>query len=343
MEKENTQATQQGQQGAGTDTEGREDLLQVPSLWEYFCERTVADVRQSYKGSAPAAPVSIIVATFLCAIFFLLMGSPIFYIFLAILLAEAVWLVFVRSTGGRRNLDSDLRGVDVGKFPQQLRPQIVKRLRWWNFLIVPYEWTHNSRIFDVRENMRVRMEELDKEVAFWRAPEGAAKREEQARIARIAEERKKEQQQKLKLLQLRGVNVIGLNDAETVEVESKSESYSDPELLAKQIRNADQRDQHLFRIRKIPDPLERSLEERVFFAALIYKCDKIIAMLDQIEEFNPALENITADNLDESVRQVINTLEQRRSLVLQVNQISPKKVLPLFTFDYGFASRNASE
>lgn len=342
MENDTSANAQNGPAGASLDAESRDDLLQVVSLWEYFCERTAADLRRMYQGKTTGAPLSIIVITLACAIIFIVMNNSLAYIFIALFLAALIWWAFVRSTGGRHNLEADLQELENGKFPQLMRPQIVKRLRWWNFLIVPYEWTHNSRIFDVREHMRGRMEELDKEVEFWKSSEGVAKREEKLRVAQMADERKKEQRQKLKLLQSRGVNVTGLDEEEQT-TENKRESFSDPEILAKLIRNPDQRDLHLLRIRRINDPLERALEERVFFAALIFKCDKIITMLDQIEEFNPSLENITADNLDDSVRKVINILEQRRSLVIQVNQISPKKVLPLFTFDYGFTTRAAND
>ena len=320
--------------------ESRDDLLQVPSLWEYLCERTSADARSWFSSKSSPPPWSTIIACVLLSVIFLAWGSALAFVFIGLVLAQVVWLIFVKSTNSKYSLDKVLRDINSGVFPQELREYIVKRLRWWNSLLVPMEWTHNSRIYDVRERLILRVEELGQEVQYWQSAQGISKREERSKQEAVADERRREQQQKLKLLQSRGVNVTGLDEDSAAEVKTqRRESYSDPEMLAKLIRNSEQRDAHLARIRALGDPLERALEERVFIAAILSKAEKITALLDQIEQLQPHIETIKADNLDSSVKNIIGILEQRRTRVIPVIQISPKRVMPLFTFDFGTSER----
>lgn len=323
--------------GCGAET--RDDLLQAANLWEYFCQRTSADVVNKYKSRENPMPFSFVIITVIVTVFMTALKKELIFIGIAALLAEIVWMAFSRSGSG---VDSILRGIESGTFPREIRESVVGRLRWWSMLIVPQDWTTNSRLYEMRDHMKQRLKELDKDIEYWQSAEGMAAREEGRKQAAQADVRKREQQQKLKLLQSRGVNVTGLDDEEK-PVEEKRESYADPEALAFAIRNAEQRDYHLMRIRKIREPLERCLEDRVFLTAMLIKSEKIITLLDQLKALEPSLEAVTAENLDGVVREVIHLLEQRRALVIELNRIPPKKVLPLFMFDYGVSSRLSGE
>ncbi len=136
--------------------------------------------------------------------------------------------------------------VKDGVFPVDLKDSIIRRLRWWSVVIVPNEWTKNSKIFGVRTKLIKRLQELESELEYWSSADGVEK------LAKIHEDeeaikiRQEEYNKKLSLLKSRGVNV---REFETGKDDSLpiTERYSDPAVLAKRIRGKADCDRQLMR------------------------------------------------------------------------------------------------
>ncbi len=320
-------------------SENRSDLMQVASLWEYFCERTAADAKNWYKDKTSAPPLAMIIACAVATIFLMAMKSQVAFVFGALTVAQLFWYILVKSANNSKNLAEALRKISSGSFPAELSETIAKRLRWWNFLIVPQEWTHNSRIYEMQDKFRSRIDHLMGRREYWSSEEGLEIRGKMQKDAHDADLRREEQNKKLKLLQSRGVNVTGLDEQDNTAI-TESQSYRDPEALSRMISTPTERDKHIIRINHISDPLMKVNEELVFTQAMLLKSEKITKLLDQIERLVPPLQKVSSSNIDSSVREIINVLEQRRKIVAQVNQIPPKRVTQLLNYDLLFTEKD---
>lgn len=324
--------------------ESKDELLRVTSLWEYFIERTVIDAKSWHKDRASGPPIAIIVASLLATVFFVAMQSEISILFGLITLALIFWAFFVKTAKARRGITHIVSQIQSGNFPPEVKDSIVKRLRWWNFLIVPTEWAHSSRIYELTDRLRGRIQELEGQMSYWHSDEGMQKRADIEKSETEARERQEEQTRKLKLLQSRGVNVTALDEEhedEEPEISAPTPSVT-PEVLSKRIRNKSQRDDFLKRIKRIHEPYERAQEERILAQALIIKAEKITALLDKIEKLQPPLDRISQDTLDSAVASSIEILEARRSVVVKLNKVRPKNVLPLINYDFSFTQSDTS-
>lgn len=324
-------------------SETRDDLLRVSDLWSFFCDRTSADARKIDHGESSMPSVS---TTLICGIvcgFFLAVGQHIiFYVTGILTLVQGLWLILGKVGNLKNSPQKITANIHNGQFPQELRESIIKRLRWWNYLIVPAEWTPNSRLFDMRNTLENRRNEIENELKYWNSEEGKRESEEIAQKKREADERKQEQAKKLRYLQTRGVHITALED-QNGKTEEPPALFSDPEALTKQILTGEQRSSHLTRIAGIRDQTVRLDQERVFIEAMLLKIKKVATLLDNINQLHPALETITADNLDNSVRQIIGILEQRRQLVNAINRIHPVDVINLVGYDINFLKNIAPQ
>lgn len=315
--------------------------MQVVSLWEYFCEKTQDDANSFYSRTTSSPPVALIVSSVVATIFFIALNSQVYFVFGALAVAQIIWFVLVKSTSNSHNLADALRQIESGKFPPEMKETITKRLRWWNFLIVPQEWTHNSKLYELQDRFKTRIEFLLKKREYWNSSEGLQIRSDMEKEAHEANERREEQKKKLKLLQSRGVNVTALDDEPEAKGNSlSSESYSDPEALSRLIKTNILRDEQMRRISRITDPLSKINEELVFTQAMLIKSEKITTLLDKIENLNPPIQKVSAGNIDAAVHEIISVLEQRRKYVAQLNQIPPKRVLTLLNYDICFTDRD---
>lgn len=319
-------------------SETRDDLLRVSDLWSYFCERTFNDARYLLVKETSSPSVAIIFVCALASGFFVYFDNPIMYLMGAITVAQLLWFVFAKASSGSNKQLQALEGIREGDFPAAISESVIKRLRWWNYLIVPTEWTQSSRIFELRAAMQARIGEIDSEIGFWNSDDGRKKTEELTAQAQEADARKQEQNKKLRYLQSRGVHVTALeeNAPELGEENLDNQAYYEAEVLTRAMVNTKQRDAQMVRIGAIVDQIERISQERVFVEAMLLKIQKIANLLEAIDGFRPPIETVNAKNLNESVRPIVNVLEQRRSLVLTVNRIHQAEVLKLLGYSIGF-------
>lgn len=310
------------------------ELLHVPSLWESFIEKTAFDSRKWLASRASAPPWWIFLGLVAATIFFGFLKSMIAFLAGFFALSVLIWIVFIRNSKNENSEESVLSGINNGIFPPEMRDSITRRLRWWDALIAPSEWTKNSKIFHVRDKLTTRVEDLDAEIVYWQSPKGSAVLNEQLESEEAAKIRFEEYQKKLRLLKSRGVNVREELSAEFVDKDSEtSESYNDPENLVKLLRGKGECERQLLRISNINDPINRAMQEMVFAKALLIHCNKIIAMIDETESLGVAIESIKADNMNDKIKEIISVLERRRTIVGKLNRISPKRILSIVDYN----------
>ena len=318
--------------------ESREELLRVTDLWSFLCELVLQDaIRLSRRRESNGPSAVGTMATAFLSVFFICLHLPIFfYVFAAMTLAQLLWLMLAKAGNSRNSPQRIQAAVQEGKFPSELRDSVIKRLRWWNYLIVPLEWTPNSRVFDVQKNLEKRREEIGNEIKYWHSEEGRRKLADRAEQERAAQERKEEQERKLRYLQSAGMQMIAQNESGG-QPAAPAERFDDPALLTRRILSVEQRDYHLARIRAISDCRERLEQERVLVDAMLLKIKKIAELMDSISALHPHLEKINANSMETDTRQVVAVLEQRRQLVIAINRVHPEDVLRLVGYDINFA------
>lgn len=311
-----------------------DELLHVPSLWDFFIEKTVIDAKRWFTAHVSSPPWGILIGLVAATVFFGFLKSMIAFLLGIFSLGMLVWIIFIRNGNTISDIESIVSNVNNGIFPSELKDTIIKRLRWWSALIVPSEWTKNSKIFMVREKLTTRLDDLTAEISFWKSPEGQITiqsirdREEAAKV------RHEEYQRKLNLLKSRGVNVNTPDVADEISNISKSsEAFSSPDELLKVLRSRGECERQLVRISHILEPIERANQEIILVNALLQHCDRIITMIDEVEKLNVAIETVKADNLNEKVKEILAVLEKRRSLVGKLNRIAPKKVLGIVDYN----------
>lgn len=323
--------------------DARDELLQIPSLWEFFIEKTVADARKWFSARISSPPWGIFIGLVAATIFFGFLKSLIAILSGLFAMLLLIWIVFIRSGNTQSGLDSVLVAINAGDFPFELRDSITKRLRWWSMLIVPAEWTKNSRVFLLRDKLLKRLEELDSEIMYWQSAEGVAALAEINESEEAIRFRYEEQQRKLNLLKSRGVNVSDLVTPDEIKKNNVSERYLDPVKLIKFLRGKGECNRQLERISKINDPIERAKEEKVLVQALLMHCGRVIEMIDEVENLQVNVDLIKSDNISDKVKEIIVTLEKRRGLVGKLNRIAPKKIIDIVDYDPAMAQSAISK
>lgn len=312
----------------------RDDILQVPSLWELFVEKTVADSKNWFAARTSSPPWGVVIGLIAATIFFGFLKSYIAILSAVFSLGLLIWIIFIRTGKTQSSLESILTAANNGDFPFELKDSIIKRLRWWSVLIVPIEWTKNSRIFSIRDKLHKRLKELEDEILYWKSPEGLALLAEVYESEEAIRVRHQENQKKLNLLKSRGVNV---NDVITNDdkdrVKTQSERFNDPEKLIKYLRGKGECERQLNRISRISEPVERATEEIVLVQALLMHCDRVINMIEEVEGLQVSIDTIKADNFNDKIKETIGILEKRRSLVGKLNRISPKKIIGVVDYE----------
>ena len=310
------------------------ELLHVPSLWEFFIEKTVIDAKNWFSARVTSPPWGIFIGLLAATVFFGFLKSMIAILSGIFSLGMLVWIIFIRNSSTMNDIESIVSRVNNGIFPPELKDSIIKRLRWWNALIVPSEWTKNSRIFGVQDKLNMRLEELEKEINYWKSPDGQTMItaiHEQEELAKVRHE---EYQKKLNLLKSRGVNV---NTPEFEEEKNAAKMVAvnvvEPTDLIKVLRSKGECERQLTRIRGIVDPIERANQEIVLVNALLIHCNKIIAMIEESDNLSVSIETVKSDNLSEKVKEILITLEKRRTVVGKLNRISPKRILGIIDYD----------
>lgn len=317
--------------------ESREELLRVTDLWSFLCELVLQDAIRLSRRRESNGPSAIgAMATAFLSVFFICLRLPVFfYVFAAMTFAQTVWLLLAKAGNARNSPQKIQAQVQEGKFPAELRDSVVKRLRWWNYLIVPLEWTPNSRVFEIQKNLEKRREDIVNEIKYWHSDDGKRKLAEKAEKAKAAQERKEEQERKLRYLQSTGMQMAAKDDKKAPPP-TPAENFADPAVLTRRIISIEQRDYHISRILAIPDCVTRLEQEKVFVDAMLLKIRKIAELMDNISALHPHLESINANNMENGAREVVAILEQRRQLVIAINRVHPHDVLRLIGYDVNF-------
>lgn len=323
--------------------ESREELLRVTDLWSFLCELVLQDaIRLNRRRESNGPSFLGAMATAFLSVFFICLRLPVFfYVFAAMTFAQLLWLLLAKAGNARNSPQKIQAAVQEGKFPAELRDSVIKRLRWWNYLIVPLEWTPNSRVFDIQKNLDKRREDIVNEIKYWHTDEGRRKLAEKAAKEKAAQERKEEQERKLRYLQSTGMQMTA-QDENKGKPAAPAERFNDPAMLTRRIISVEQRDYHISRILAIPDCVERLEQEKVFVEAMLMKIQKIAEMMENISALHPHLESISATSMENGAREVVAILEQRRQLVSAINRVHPQDVLRLVGYDVNFV-KNLNE
>jgi hypothetical protein len=271
-----------------TNNETRDDVLHVPNLFDFFCQRTAADMRaRGGAGDAPATSFAGLIIIALAAVAFYVFGRPqmakaTFVLFGGVVL-WTVWGAVIRS-GEQVSQKAD--SIKAGVFPPDSAPFVLARLKWWNHLVVPMRWGRHSRLFDRRSKLERKIEELRKRIteAVGRAGQNAA-------YAPPA-------------------------DAEVFE-------------LAERINNSADRNEYESGIPSLPDEVARLRAELALYLALLHKLEEMSDRLERIEKLSVVFQNVSAADLSAVVSEAIQVLEERRILVLNVDNTDPDSFIDL--------------
>ncbi len=152
---------------ADSNSETRDDLLHVPNLFEFFCERTADDMKSRVGTSeAPAVSFASLIITVLAAFAFYVFGRPALakaaFVLFGVLLLWTIWGVVVRSS---EQVSQKADNIRAGAFPPESMPFVLARLKWWNHLLVPQRWGRHSRLYDRRGKLERKIEELQRQIA----------------------------------------------------------------------------------------------------------------------------------------------------------------------------------
>lgn len=153
-----------------SSNETREDVLHVPNLFDYFCNKTADDMR--HRGSsagaedAPATSFASLIISVLMAFAFYVFGKPALakatFVLFGVLCLWTIWGVVIRSS---EQVSQKANNIRSGVFPPQSAPFVLARLKWWNHLLVPMRWGRHSRLFDRKGKLERKIAELQNRLA----------------------------------------------------------------------------------------------------------------------------------------------------------------------------------
>lgn len=153
-----------------SSNETREDVLHVPNLFDYFCNKTADDMRHrgSSAGSedAPATSFASLIISVLMAFAFYVFGKPALakatFVLFGVLCLWTIWGVVIRSS---EQVSQKANNIRSGVFPPQSAPFVLARLKWWNHLLIPLRWGRHSRLFDRKGKLERKIAELQNKLA----------------------------------------------------------------------------------------------------------------------------------------------------------------------------------
>lgn len=150
------------------NSETRDDVLHVPNLYEFFCQRTSEDFLRRGGGDEdqPAVSFAGIIVSFMVAVTLFTLGNAriakaMFAVF-GLFVLWTVWGVVIRSSSRSAQKAEDIR---AGNFPPESANFVVARLKWWNHLVMPMRWAKHSRIFDRRTKLERKIDDVARKIA----------------------------------------------------------------------------------------------------------------------------------------------------------------------------------
>lgn len=277
--------------GTSLTNETRDDVLHVPNLFEYFCQRTADDfLSRASTDDPPTISFASLVLSFLLGMAFFIFGKPQLakatFVVFGILVLWTIWGVVVRSNSKTSQKADDIRN---GAFPPESATFVLARLKWWNHLVSPLRWAKHSRIHDRRFKLERRIGELQKQFE----EEMAAVPDRQGSGGAPGEE-------------------------EIVE-------------LANAITNYAARKNYEAQIADLADDFARLRSELLLALALLHKVNEMEDKLNRIDKMTVVFQSFSPSDLQSVVNEALQVLEERRILVLQVDQVDPDSFIDLVT------------
>lgn len=270
--------------------ESRDDVLHVPNLFDYFCNRTADDMRTrggSANDEGPATSFASLIVTVLAAFAFYVFGKPELakatFVLFGVLLLWTIWGVVIRSS---EQVSQKADNIRAGVFPPAAAPYVVARLKWWNHLIVPLRWGRHSRLFDRHAKLERKIDELEKdmtEALSWAGPGADYKPPTEEEVAALAE----------------GIQTFS------------------------------ERNEYETTVDAMPDKVSRVRAQMTLYKALLFKINEMADKLDRIEKLTVVFHNVSPEDLSQVVSEAIQLLEERRLLVLNVDTIDPDDFIDL--------------
>lgn len=271
--------------------ENRDDVLNAPNLFEYFCIRAATDFRSRGSDEAPAVSFAGILVTAMASFVLFVFGmsglAKAMFMLFGLIVLWTVWGVVVRSSSRTGQKADDIRR---GSFPADAAPFVMAKLRWWNHLVSPRRWAKHSRVFDRRNKLVRHAEELGQRLAAFQAGNAGA----QESIAPIEEE-------------------------ETIALAASLNSFADRRAYEDGLSDL------------VAEGPERCRAELLLCRALLRKVDELTDNLERIEKLSVAFQGFTAGDLSQVVSEALQVLDERRALVLEVDQIDPDDFVDMVT------------
>lgn len=101
--------------------------------------------------------------------------------------------------------------------------------------------------------------------------------------------------------------------------------------LAANIQTFSNRREYEAAVENLPDKVAKVRASLVLYKALLFKLNEMADKLDRIEKLTMVFHNVSPEDLSQVVGEAIQLLEERRILVLNVDQIDPGDFIDLVT------------
>lgn len=339
------------EQGAET----RDEVMGTGDLFKLLCDRTAREYRARWQQSHVRPPIGLVCGTGIVGVVLAVVGMQAYLVFVALSVLLLVWYLVVTLLQSRDHVEERARDIEEGRFPAESVELVMPRLRWWNHLVVPQQWSKHSRIFEQERRLEERRGQVQARVDFLETPEGKAELEEAEQAAKAKEgaakgkDTEKGAPSPSRMMQMirnaarDGASakpekpVVQAADRDGAEAGGEESGdgarlFDNPEELAERLLNVKQRAYHVERISNIKDEKLRLGQELVFLDALLLKVYAVTHTLGEIEKLEPKVEGGTVENPTALFLECVTILEHRRQLVMKVDRIRPGDLMQLVSF-----------
>ncbi len=271
--------------------ETREDVLHVPNLFDYFCTRTAADMMS--RGSAANEAPTVSFASIIVTI----LAAFAFWVFGKPALAKATFVLFgvllAWTVWGVIIRSSEQTSRKASNVKAGVFPAAAAP-----FVLARLKWW-NHLIVPQRWGRHSRL--FDRRTKL--------------------ERKIGETEAKFNELVAAGQNIAAYPPPAEQEVVT----------LAESLQSFSQRNAYETQVAALEDETARVRAELVLYHALMYKLAEMSDKLERIEKLVVVFHNVSPDDLSQVTGEAIQLLEERRLLVLSVDQIDPDDFIDLVT------------
>jgi len=274
-------------------SESRADVMGAHNLFELLCERTARDYRARTQADSPTTlPAAGVAVLAVAAAGMWLFGPTTFTnVLVALLIASIAWTIWSVVIRSSARVAEKADDIRRGRFTPEVGPMLLARLRWWGHLIAPLRWARHSRLHDRRFRLERRVEEI------------------QAALAAAAA-------------------------ATAADSSPAPTAPPDPAMvktLADSLQTAMDRTKREQEIKALSDPTMRLREGWLLCLALRVKVDEMMDKLERLEKLTFLFHEVGPENLGLVVSEAVGVLEERRQLVLEIDQSDPEAFIDLVT------------